>query len=333
VLGARYQRWISDWETALAARDTNRITAPFEWGIEWAAQWPLATQRTPNVGDPETHLLGVNRDVLGASRCFFSYETPSDFELEHEQLRFTSAVTTPYPQNNVVRARWFEAPGARHAVVLVPHWNASADQHLALAKAISVLGISVLRVSPPYHDDRTPPGLRRADYAVSANVARTIDATRQAVVDIRSCCDWLQARGYNRLGLVGISLGACYGFLAAAQDLRLEVNVFSHLGTSFADIVWTGISTRHIREGLESGIDLNRLRALWQLISPVSYVTHFAEADRQSLFIRAKYDTTVAPIFSQRLMDAARQHRWPHREVVLAKHRSSSSSGITSGRS
>ena len=40
---------------------------------------------------------------------------------------------------------------------------------------------SVLRISLPYHDRRMPPELTRADYAVSANIGRTIDATRQAV--------------------------------------------------------------------------------------------------------------------------------------------------------
>ena len=63
-----------------------------------------------------------------------------------------------------------------------------------------------------------PPELTRADYAVSANIGRTIDATRQAVIDVRSCYDWLQQRGYTDLGIVGTSLGSCYAFLATAHD-------------------------------------------------------------------------------------------------------------------
>src|SRR5262249_45606921 len=152
-----------------------------------------------------------------------------DFALEDGWLRFTSAVVTPYACNNVVHAQWFEADRARRAVVLVPHWNAAAHQHVALAKALRALGISVLRLSPPYHDHRKPDETARAEYAVSANVARTVDATRQAVIDIRSCCDWLEHRGYQRIGLIGISLGACYGFLASAHESRLTVNVFTHL--------------------------------------------------------------------------------------------------------
>lgn len=314
----RYERWMSGWEATLAARDRNRMKSSFEWGLEWARHWPAAPVASPAQDlDPATYLIRLNREMIPDGDRFFGYEPPVDFSLEDGVLTFSSAVTTPYPENNVVYADWFEAPGSRRAVVLVPHWNASVGQHFALAKAIRVLGISVLRLTPPYHGYRASAGLQRAEYAVSANVCRTIDATRQAVVDIRSCCDWLQRRGYGPLGLVGISLGACYGFLAAAHDARLTVNAFSHLGTSFADIVWTGISTRHIRDGLEPAIDLEQLRAVWGLLSPVSYVGQFARTERQSLFIRTRYDTTVFPIFSEALMDAGRRQQWPHREVVL----------------
>ena len=106
-----------------------------------------------------------------------------------------------------------------------------------------------------------PAELTRADYAVSANIGRTIDATRQAVIDVRSCFDWLQHRGYTDLGIVGTSLGSCYAFLATAHDPRIRVNVFNHCSTYVADVVWTGLSTRHIRQGIEGQIDLDRLRS------------------------------------------------------------------------
>ena len=121
----------------------------------------------------------------------------------HGLLRFTSAVETPYPENNRVHAQFFPAQGRlaperrgtrKVAALVLPHWNASATQHNALCAGLAKLGIAALRLSLPYHDYRMPAELERADYAVSANVARTIDATRQAVIDTRSCVDWLTAR-------------------------------------------------------------------------------------------------------------------------------------------
>ena len=76
--------------------------------------------------------------------------------------------------------------GKRKAVVVLPHWNAPARQHDALCAGMAKLGISALRISLPYHDYRMPAELKRADYAVSSNIARTIDATRQAVIDVRA---------------------------------------------------------------------------------------------------------------------------------------------------
>ena len=73
-----------------------------------------------------------------------------------EFLRFTAPVKTPYSENNLVNARWFPARGKR-AIVLLPHWNADAHCVRQLcASLLNMLGISVLRLSMPYHDIRMP---------------------------------------------------------------------------------------------------------------------------------------------------------------------------------
>ena len=98
-----------------------------------------------------------------------------------------------------MNARWFPARG-RRAVVLLPHWNSDALAYTGLCRVLNLMGIAVLRLSMPYHEIRMPADTRRADYAVSANVGRTLDACRQAVVDVRCCFEWLQQKGYSRLG-------------------------------------------------------------------------------------------------------------------------------------
>src|SRR5215469_9142686 len=100
-----------------------------------------------------------------------------------------------------------------------------------------------------------PVELGRADYTVSANIGRTKDDERTVVVDSRCCLDWLEQKGYNRLGIVGTSLGSCYAFIAAAHDPRIRVAAFNHASTYFADVVWHGQSTRHIREGIQGSIE------------------------------------------------------------------------------
>jgi dienelactone hydrolase len=317
AITSRYERWIRAREEALCFRATNRVVRDFEWGLEWTNQWPCAQRHPKNGETPEDYVAKLNQLAMLDSDEFFAYEKPADFELRDGMLRFHSPVHTPYQENNLVHARWFPAPGSKKAVVVLPHWNGPADGYLALCRALARLGISALRISLPYHDYRMPAELKRADYAVSSNICRTLDATRQAVIDVRSCFDWLQAKGYERLGIIGTSLGSAYACLVSAHDDRVSVNVFNHCSTYVADVVWAGLSTQHIRKSLEEHIDLDRLRQAWIAVSPVSYMEKFAAQKQKSLFIYAAYDTTFPPELSRDIVAKMRDYSVDHKVVVL----------------
>ncbi len=312
-----YGRRMNAWEYKLATRSTDRVVRPFDWGLEWTQNWPVES----SIAEPEARILDLNRLALAHSEEFFAYRPPRDFHFHDNWVRFPSAAPSPHEINNTVHGRYF--PGnprfktGKKAVVVLPHWNASPQQHVALCAAIAKLGISAVRLSLPYHDRRMPPELTRADYAVSSNIGRTLDATRQAVIDTRSCFDWLQHMGYTDLGIVGTSLGSCFAFLATAHDPRIKVNVFNHCATYFADVVWTGLSTKHIRAGLEGNIDLPRLRAAWDAISPVHYMDRFAAVKKRSFFLYTTYDTTFLPEFSEQVIENLKRRSVNHKLVVL----------------
>jgi dienelactone hydrolase len=310
----------------------------------------------------EASMLRINELLVRHSDSFFGYERPTDFRLEsrpprlfptnvrpetlaHEAelaqqaaegklqpaqfLRFTSPERTPYPENDLVNARWYPAPThkdparPKQAIIVLPQWNADAFSHNALCTLFNRMGVSALRLSKPYHDIRRPTELERSDYAVSANIGRTISACRQAVVDIRCCLDWLEEQGYEHFGILGTSLGSCYAFLASAHDARLRVNAFNHASTAFGDVVWAGQSTRHIREGLEAaGLTQERLRALWGAISPVSYYEKYQSAeaggpDKRVLFVYANYDLTFPREYSLQVVEAARRSTLNYEVRVL----------------
>ena len=339
-----YARWMYNWETRLTQVDNNRVVRPLEWGIEWTRDWPCRNGFVSPVSasECEHYLREYNQRATANSDEFFSYKTPIDFRLEKREiqvfstrevpepeleakvrgtfaqfLRFTSPARTPHQENNLVNARWFPAIKGKSAIVLLPQWNSDALSHNGLCPTLNRLGISVLRLSMPYHDIRRPPEIQRADYAVSANIGRTLDATRQGVLDIRSCLDWLEAQGYAKLGILGTSLGSCYAFLAAAHDRRIEVAAFNHASTYFADVVWHGQSTRHIREGLEPEITLERLRNLWTAISPMSYFKQYARFKRKSLVVYATYDLTFLPEFSRQVVEQFKAQGIDHKVSVL----------------
>lgn len=317
-LNREYGRRMDGWEQRLAMGATNRVVRPFEWGLEWTSGWPAAKLHPRDGHQPEDYLSLLNDASVKRSDEFYGYTPPRDFQLSKGLLRFTSAVSTPHPENNTVHAQWFPARNRnRKAVIVLPHWNAKVNEHAGLAKGLQVLGLSALRLSLPYHDLRMPAELERADYAVSANVARTVDATRQAVIDIRSCADWLESQGYRKIGIVGTSLGSCYAFLASAHDARITANVYNMFSLYFADAVWTGLTTRHVRRGIEGAIDLAVLRASWMAITPLSFVDHYARFPKKSLFIYANYDTTFLPAYSRAMLEEVRLRELQHEVVVL----------------
>jgi dienelactone hydrolase len=340
---SRYAQWMYEWEHRLTSVDNNRVVRPLEWGLDWAQDWGCRNGHSPAqaAANPEKFFLEYNRRIVASSDEFFSYTSPPDFRLETREvqvfstrempdpkleakvkgtfaefLRFPSPVRTPYAENNLVNARWFPARG-RRAVVLLPHWNSDAISYVGLCRVFNVMGIAVLRMSMPYHDIRMPSEIQRADYAVSANIGRTLDAVRQGVVDIRCCFDWLEQQGYTRLGIVGTSLGSCCAFIAAAHDARIQVAAFNHASTYFADVVWHGQSTRHIRQGIEQQIDLEELRKVWLAISPMAYFEQFARWPKKSLIVYAKYDLTFLPEFSRQVVDEFARHGLDYKVAVL----------------
>jgi hypothetical protein len=301
----------------------------------------------------ERAMAAINQTLIRHSDKFFGYRRPTDFRLEERYpqlfptnvrpetmaqdaalkkraedgrlpraqfLRFTSPERSPYPENDLVNARWFPAPPSkdpsrpRQAIVVLPQWNADAFSHNALCTIFNRMGISALRMSKPYHDIRRPTEIERSDYAVSANIGRTLSACRQAVVDIRCCIDWLEEQGYEQFGVLGTSLGSCYGFLASAHDARIRVNAFNHASTSFGDVVWAGQSTRHIREALQAaGLTQERIRALWAAVSPCQFYDKISgEAaggpDKKILLVYADYDLTFPLEYSLQVVEAFKRY-------------------------
>ena len=315
--GSFYARWMNQWEESLCFRATNRVVRPFEWGLDWAARWPAAREIPQSGMGPAEWLIALGKRAIERSDEFYGYEPVTNYKLREGILRFASPVHTPYLENNVVHGQWFPAKKRHKAVLVLPHWNAPHDAHNALARAFQKFGTPALRLSLPYHDFRMPAELERADYAVSSNVGRTIDAMRQAVIDIRAAADWLASQGAERIAIVGTSLGSCSAFLAAAHDARFTVNAFNHCSTYFADVVWTGLSTIHVKQGLEHSVDRDTLREIWMPISPTAYFDKFAAQKNRSLFLHARYDTTFPPVLSKETIAMAREYKLDFKEVVM----------------
>jgi hypothetical protein len=232
-------------------------------------------------------------------------------------LTFTTPAPTIYPENNTVHAWHFPADSDGRVVLVLPQWNADAQSHVSLCRILNLFGLSALRLSLPYHDLRMPEDLLRADYMLSPNLGRTLQAIRQAVIDSRAALDWLESQGYRKFAVLGTSIGSCVALITLAHDSRLQVGVQNHVSPYFADVVWRGISTRHVRMGLEGNITLEELREIWMPISPKAYAKKLAGTGKKSLLVHALYDYSFPPDLSLVVLQDYREFNLPHSTFAL----------------
>jgi pimeloyl-ACP methyl ester carboxylesterase len=299
------------WEKRLAYATTDRVVREFDWGLDWIS------------GDTTVHAW-VER-VMRDTDCFFTPPPTTDYSLSAPSnqgdrlLSFPSAFVTPHRENNTVYCRYFQARqthgSARAAVLVLPQWNADNGGHVGLCRLLNWNGMSALRLSLPYHHQRMPSELHRADYIVSSNVARTVQVCRQAVLDARRAIAWLAAQGYERIGILGTSLGSCLALLTTAHEPLIRAEALNHISPHFADVVWRGLSTEHVRKGLDGHIELDVLRDLWKPISPRWYLDRLR--DRRTLLVYAKYDLTFPVDLSEDLVQEFRERNVPHDVIVL----------------
>jgi len=303
-------------ERSFYERDNNRLVRPFEWGL------PFIVDHVN--GDDPRHILDRHTEnVLQNSDDFFDLPPINDFQLAEDRLTWTSAVHTESPENNIARARFFPAkPTGRQrkrAVVVLPQWNADPNSHVEACRIFNFLGISALRLTLPYHEDRRPPELERADHLVGPNIGRTIQSFRQGVVDTRAAVQWLSDEGYERIGILGTSIGSCIAFLAFAHEPLIVAGTFNHVSGYVADVAWKGISTQHVREGLEQHVTLDELRNYWRPISPVPYIARLQKLGQRPMrFIAARYDLTFPLDLTHDVIAEVKRHHLPLDVVWLA---------------
>ncbi len=319
-------RFFHNWERRLAEVTTDRVVRPFDWGLDWLGLDRNAAAARDPLGAIQRYVDGVMADTAA-----FYAVTPApayDFDEATGLLRFESALHTPHQANNVVHCRFFPAQTVRGrvtgaegesdgaaAVLVLPQWNADPNGHVGLCQLLARFGMSALRLSLPYHDARMPAELHRADYIVSANVGRTLQVCRQAVLDARRAIAWLAERGFTQIGILGTSLGSCLASLAAAHEPLIKAAALNHISPYFADVVWEGLSTSHVRQGLEGHITLDALRQLWLPIGPQPYLDRLRQT--KTLLVYARYDLTFPVALSRRLVNDFRRMGLPHEVAVL----------------
>ena len=244
------------WETALTTRDTNRIVRPLEWGFDWLADFARprglmpepAIHQAPKMREPA--LLAINNAVLRDREAFYGYTRPTDFRLEerHPKLfptnvrpetlrrdaqlapsrprsrmpRRTSSLhspdRTPYPENDLVNARWYPAPPEKQGASQ-SRPSSSCRSGMPTPSATTRCAGSSIALASPHCASPSPITISAALGAGALRLrrqrqlGRTLSATAARLSSIFAAASTgLKNRVTSQFGVLGTSLGSCYAF-------------------------------------------------------------------------------------------------------------------------
>jgi Alpha/beta hydrolase domain containing 18 len=209
-------------------------------------------------------------------------------------------------ENRVARARIYQARRRERAIVLLPYWNAPRSAAARFGTLLARCGVTCVQLSLPYHDERRTPGIAFARELACENLGLTVQANRQAVLDARACVSWLEQEGYARIGIVGVSIGASIASIVAAIDTRVAAAALLLMADDFADVVWTGSATRHVRASLERSFSLAQVRAAWSIISPASHAARLSARLKRLLIVSGALDTVFLPALTSTYVEQLR---------------------------
>jgi dienelactone hydrolase len=233
-------------------------------------------------------------------------ETGQRYSVYH--LTFPSPVRSELVENNTVHGEYYVprgAAGRMPAVVLLHIMDESFLLERMICRYLALGGVAALMLEMPYYADRRPAGASLHTIYVGEPL-RILQAMRSAVLETRRAACWLQKRPEvdpSRIGLVGVSLGAIVGGLAAGVDPRFHRTVLVLGGGDPAHILWHADETRSIRDRLiQLGYTRERLREAAEGIDSIRFARRVNP--KTVLMINASNDETVPRACTEALWQA-----------------------------
>lgn len=249
------------------------------------------------------------------SRLF--YQAPEvKIRLKNGLLKFDSPVKSPHKKNNKTYAQYFKSPRpTQSAVIILGHWNSDKKSYNQLANLYRLGGISAIRLSLPYHDERRPATMPIATGMLSADLNQTIQSMQQATIEAKILVSWLQSKGYENIGIIGASLGSSVALLAAAHDERIKAAVLYLSAADTPELIWQSTATAHLRQSFGPDFSIEDLRKAWSCINPANYLHQLARKDFAVHVAWGRYDEVCPVHLTQRMLREFRKLKVPVSDV------------------
>lgn len=292
-----YYKWLDRWDDRKTRRRDN-VKVATDMVLDTNRAFPEAT----GSADLGNFCMFAERAARSSDAFFSIPDQMPKVRWQDDFIQFPSSISTGTPENDVVHAHVTMASTTEHAVIVFHHWNASS-RNKSLARFFAARGMTVFEMALPYHLERTRPGAAHADDMLSPNLGRTIQSMHQAVADGRQLVRIVQTAGYQKITVLGMSLGSWVAGLIAAHDPAVSKASLLLNGGDLAEVVWTGSATRHIRLSLDNRLSSDDLKRAWAPLNLGNHVDKLARPELDLQVVLATRDKVVPPAVSERFVN------------------------------
>jgi esterase/lipase len=167
-----------------------------------------------------------------------------------KEIRFMSPFPCGHPEVDSAKAYLYEVKNSDQAVVFVHGVGRRRLSYLDFyPERLSRNGFTAIMPVLPFHYDRVVQGHEHYDKFIKGPTETMERKFYQAVVDIRTCVDFLEKSGYEHIHIMGVSSGGMIATITMAVDKRIERGVLIITGGNLEIISWHSIGTKIYRIG------------------------------------------------------------------------------------
>lgn len=236
---------------------------------------------------------------------FFAPILPAEpLSIDGNRLVFQSDITTESTLNNTFECVITDSGSKDHVIIVFHHWYAR-NRYQNFSKYFARRGVTVVEATLPYHFSRSSSDYSEENF-LNANIGRTVQSMRQAVLDGRKIVRWLGNQGYRQITVVGMCIGGTVAGLIAAHEKQVKKAVLMVSPAGPADLAWTAETMRSLRGRIEPFMSLEDLRKAWGIIDLNKHLWNLTRPGLETMFILGEDDTIARPEELDRVIEHLR---------------------------
>lgn len=226
----------------------------------------------------------------------FNINPTEDRTYSSGNFNFRSSISLGDKNNDMVSGEVYlnsneNAPN----VIFVHGWRMDSNARIKniFHKDMLNLGWNMYYFTLPYHFEREPEeSTYSGEFMISANIERTVAASRQAVADLRAFIQWIKSNKSGPVILIGVSLGGFITNLTATLESDIDVLVSVFYVNRLSYSIWHTNPGMYIKKDLvQNGVTYDVLKEKWEITEPS---VSKPKMDKDNiLLISAKHDQYV----------------------------------------